>query len=297
MQKTSIQYADYVTNPLRARDPHSGLVGSACKKFNNGCTHCWAENINRRFGTHLDYTVDNAAKVEFFLDLDELQHLRTFKPHGPFKFGDRPAVFPCDMTDWLLPEYGDDAGRVLWACAERLDMIFLFLTKRYDQLPRILQGNFCMPSGNIFIGLTLPGPDVPDMAIKNLFALADSGWPVWVSHEPALAPLDLTYLSFISLLVSGGESGSGARPSQPDWHRQDRDWARKNNIPYFFKQWGAYHPTTWIINGSQKHEMIKVHKKSITDNILDGMTWQQMPDFGSPAGKSALGILPVFSEV
>jgi protein gp37 len=275
MQKTNIQYADYVTNPLRAVEKETARPGYACVPFNDGCTNCWASGINLRFGTHLKYSRPNLDKVQLYLDNVELSRLRTFKPRGPFKFAPWPYVFPCDMTDWLLPEYGNSARRVLYACIERPDMIFLFLTKRYDQLLHLL--NWSKPAENIFIGLTLPGLEMPDLALQNLHRLANAGWHVWISHEPALGPLDLTRFEFISLLVSGGESGAGARPSQPDWHRQDRDWAQKNSIPYFFKQWGAYHSTTWIIDGKAKHEMIKVHKKSITDNILDGMTWQQMP--------------------
>jgi protein gp37 len=103
-------------------------------------------------------------------------------------------------------------------------------------------------------------------AISELIKLWALGWQVWISHEPALGPLDLPdHADFISLLVSGGETGPHARPSDPDWYRQDRDWCIKHKIPYFFKQWGKHLPS------GQK------------EGQLDCQTWHQMPGCEMPS--------------
>jgi protein gp37 len=72
--------------------------------------------------------------------------------------------------------------------------------------------------------------------------LAIEGWLTWVSNEPSLEAIDWDGWEFIRWMVSGGESGSGARPSHPAWHRATRDWCEANHIAYFFKQWGAWTP-------------------------------------------------------
>jgi protein gp37 len=46
----------------------------------------------------------------------------------------------------------------------------------------------------------------------------------------------------IAWVVAGGESGPGARPSHPNWFRSLRDQCAAAGVPFFFKQWGAYHP-------------------------------------------------------
>jgi protein gp37 len=267
MQKTNIQYADYVSNPLRAKDNLTGRIGSACVPYNDGCTNCWANNLNMRFGTQLKYNQSNLRRIHFFLDELELCKLNNFYPHGPFKFGPNPFLFICDMTDWLLPEYGDAAAEVLSACTNRPDINFLFLTKRFEELPRFwCSHKWPLPSRNIFIGLTLSGPGIPQKAITELCYLWSLGWPVWISHEPSLGPLDLPdYADFISLLVSGGETGSHARSSDPAWHRQDRDWCVKHSIPYFFKQWGKYLPA------AQR------------EGELDCQIWRRMPESEMPS--------------
>jgi len=43
-------------------------------------------------------------------------------------------------------------------------------------------------------------------------------------------------------VISGGESGPGARPAHPDWFRQLRDDCTTAGIAYFHKQHGAYTP-------------------------------------------------------
>jgi protein gp37 len=41
-------------------------------------------------------------------------------------------------------------------------------------------------------------------------------------------------------VVVGGESGSGARPMHPDWARCLRDQCAAADVPFHFKQWGAW---------------------------------------------------------
>jgi protein gp37 len=59
--------------------------------------------------------------------------------------------------------------------------------------------------------------------------------------------------------IVGGESGPGARPVHPAWVTDIRDQCLNAGVAFFFKQWGG------------------VQKKK-TGRILDGRTWDQMPE-------------------
>lgn len=44
--------------------------------------------------------------------------------------------------------------------------------------------------------------------------------------------------------IVGGESGRSARSMHPDWARSMRDQCHAANVPFFFKQWGEWAPST-----------------------------------------------------
>ena len=52
----------------------------------------------------------------------------------------------------------------------------------------------------------------------------------------------------IHTVICGGETGTGARPINPDWARSVRDQCRAAGVPFFFKAWGSYKgPYDWKI--------------------------------------------------
>ena len=56
----------------------------------------------------------------------------------------------------------------------------------------------------------------------------------------------------------GGESGFGARSLDPSWVISIREQCVRNDVPFFFKQWGGV-------------------KKKIAGRELEGQTWDEMP--------------------
>jgi hypothetical protein len=46
----------------------------------------------------------------------------------------------------------------------------------------------------------------------------------------------------IDWVVAGGESGPNARPIYPAWARSLRDQCVAADVPFLFKQWGAWAP-------------------------------------------------------
>jgi protein gp37 len=87
----------------------------------------------------------------------------------------------------------------------------------------------------------------------------------FLSVEPMLGPVGNLDLDGIDWVIAGGESGAGARPVDPGWVRDLRDRCIGGGIAFFFKQWGG---TTPKAGG----------------RILDGRTWDQMPNVVAAAG-------------
>ncbi len=84
--------------------------------------------------------------------------------------------------------------------------------------------------------------------------------PVWIN------PLDNSVEHRLDWVILGGESGPGARPMNPDWVRSIRDQCVAAGVAFFFKQGGG------------------VNKKK-TGRVLDGRTWDEMPETAERKGR------------
>jgi protein gp37 len=99
----------------------------------------------------------------------------------------------------------------------------------------------------------------------------------------------------LDLVIDGGESGPGARPTHPDWFRKLRDDCAAADVAYFHKQNGAwvalesgdgYWPITGRgavrlrpdgTQGADGWPMQRVGKKA-AGRLLDGRTHDDMPE-------------------
>jgi protein gp37 len=287
--KTKIEWADYISNPLKAAYVAEGKrrSGHACVKYSEGCAHCWASTFNVRLGTGLPYALQNLEKVELFLDEQELERLGKFKPRGPFKNGrERALVFPCDMTDifgsWVSQEWRDQIFNVV---GQRSDLDFLFLTKRPVQMHEYLSAWVSMP--NVILGVSIENQQRALERWEAMQALAKAGWQTAISYEPALGEVDWEAWDFIKLLICGGESGQQARVMAPKRARTARDFCREHGIRYFFKQWGEFAPVADLLARGMttfksrpvevEGEMMVRIGRGLAGHVLDGVEWRQMP--------------------
>ena len=77
----------------------------------------------------------------------------------------------------------------------------------------------------------------------------------------------------------------------PDWFRSVRDQCQAAGVPFFFKQWGEWHPGWESMNYAQAesyfegkatvalssgHTMGRVGKKA-AGALLDGREWREFP--------------------
>lgn len=78
----------------------------------------------------------------------------------------------------------------------------------------------------------------------------------------------------LDCIIAGGETGPGARPSNPDWFRKTRDQCEEADVSFFFKGWGEWAP---LLTGSHKGRKpydletgcVRIGKKA-SGRLLDG---------------------------
>jgi protein gp37 len=131
---------------------------------------------------------------------------------------------------------------------------FQILTKRSA---RLLDLDAKLPwAQNIWMGVSVEN----QRFVHRIDDLARTHAQVkFLSLEPLLGPLPDLNLSGIDWVIVGGESGPRARPMNPAWVTDIRDQCRSAGTAFFFKQWGGVF-------------------KSRTGRILEGRTWDEMPD-------------------
>ncbi len=64
----------------------------------------------------------------------------------------------------------------------------------------------------------------------------------FISFEPLLGSIGNIDLRGIAWAIVGGESGPRARPMEKGWARELRDTCVRDDVAFFFKQWGGARP-------------------------------------------------------
>ena len=211
--------------------------------------------MNHRFGGPLYRKGADTLR----LDLDVLLKVESWKPD---------FVFTCSMSDLFLEEAPDYfLELVFYQMENNPQHTFQVLTKRSERMMNWTRQNYTTLTfpKNIWLGVSVENQDYMERVdhLKKTPASLR-----FISFEPLLGLIELEDgdLDGIDWVIVGGESGGGARKMDGDWARAIRDHCVRDEIPFFFKQWGAHDPVTGK----------KVGKKK-AGGILDGRVWDEMP--------------------
>ena len=246
--RTNIEWTDVTWNPV-----------TGCTKISAGCKHCYAERFAKRIRGRCGYPADDPFRVTLHPDrLNQPRHWR--KPRKIFVCS-MSDLFHEDVPDWFL----DRVFAVMKRCPHH---VFMLLTKRPERMHRFVGSDPSLsadPVPNVMLGVSAENQQAVDQRIPILL---DTPAAIrFVSCEPLLGPIDLLLrvrsrgdfyrtldarcrqasLDRISGVVSndldwvivGGETGSGARPVDPEWVRSLRDQCQHAGVPFFFKRWGG----------------------------------------------------------
>ncbi|BBU58555.1 hypothetical protein KU6B_48200 [Mameliella alba] len=297
---SKIEWCDHTFNPW---------IG--CTKVSPACDHCYAEARDRRFnprsghwGPHADRRRTSAANWRKPLKWDR----------EAAKAGTSPRVFCASLADVfdnhrsIAPEWRRDLYRLI---EDTPHLDWLLLTKRPQNLAKLAPARWvhdgCPP--NVWIGTTVENQAEADRRIPHLLSIPAR--VRFLSCEPLLGPVNLLVTDHrghdisalrgiacdpsdpdgpdeyyrtgkIHWVIAGGESGTGARPSNPQWFRDLRDQCTAADVPFHFKQWGEWVSVSEVEGPGDHHTFpdgrtVRRIGKSRAGRTLDGVTHDGMP--------------------
>ena len=268
-KNSNIYWTDHTWNPV-----------SGCSKVSPGCRLCYAEVVAER------YRGTPAFPKGFDITL------RPHKLREPDKWKEPAMIFVNSMSDLFHRDIPETYLCDIWQTMLDVDRhVYQVLTKRPHRMAHLIEKLGLPTPEHIWLGVSAENQVFADNRIPPLLAIGGDSLK-WVSAEPLLGPLNLeAYLpteqttKFINenghiryrladkpnhaleWIVSGGESGSGRRPADPDWFRGIRDQCVAFGVPFLHKQGNHLRPGRY--------------------RELDGETWDQLPGIDHPAVHAA----------
>lgn len=238
--KSAIEWTDATWNPV-----------TGCTKVTRGCDNCYAERFAERFRGTPGHPFENGFDLT----------LRPERLAQPLSWKRPRRIFVNSMSDLFHKEVPTDFIDQVFETMEAADHhIFQVLTKRSSLMSRYLQRRYKQSQApwHIWCGVSVED----HTATSRIRHLQKAPAAIrFLSIEPLLGPVGNIDLHGISWVIVGGESGPNARPMEPHWVLEIRDLCKKQNVDFFFKQWGGITPKSGgrQLEGSE-HNAMPIHR-------------------------------------
>jgi protein gp37 len=231
--KSAIEWTESTWNPV-----------TGCSEISAGCKNCYAKRMALRLQAMGQPNYRNGFEL-------------TCHPHVldlPLHWKKPQMIFVNSMSDLFHKQVPKDFILKIFVTMNKASQhTFQILTKRAKHLEDLSSS---LPwSENIWMGVTVENSDYKE----RIDSLRRSGAYIkFLSLEPLLGDVGVLNLEGIDWVIVGGESGPKARPIKTSWVRNIQEQCKKQNVSFFFKQWGG------------------INKKK-NGRLLDGKTWDEMP--------------------
>ncbi len=237
-ERSSIEWTDATWNPVRG-----------CSKISPGCKHCYAETFAERF---------RGVKGHPYRQGFDLR-LVPEKLAEPLRWIAPRRIFVNSMSDLFHEQVPEDYIAAVADVMVQADWhTYQVLTKRSARMRDLLSDRLRFAAGkrHIWWGVSVENRRHGLPRVEHLRSAPAR--VRFLSIEPLLEDLGSLDLSGIHWVIVGGESGFGARMMKREWVISVRRECRKQDVPFFFKQWGGV-------------------RKSKNGRTLDGRTYDGMP--------------------
>jgi protein gp37 len=243
--RTTIECTDATWNP-----------NTGCDKVSPGCDNCYALVMARRLRA--------MGNPKYQCDGNPVSSGSGFglSCHGdtlelPFSWKRPRRVFVNSMSDLFHPGVPDSFIKAVWeSMAEAGWHTFQVLTKRPKRMAKLLSTAGFPTLPNVWLGTSI---ESEGFMFRARHLRETPAHVRFLALEPLLGPLPNLELEGIDWVVTGSESGLGARAMELDWVRGIRDECIRSGVAFFFKQ-----------SRSSDGRRIRVP-------ILDGEVWTQYP--------------------
>jgi protein gp37 len=231
---STIEWTDATWNPV-----------TGCTQVSPGCDHCYALTFAERWRGVKGHHYEQGFDLRLWEERLELP-LRWRRPR---------RIFVNSMSDLFHADIPNEFITAVFTTMERDDWHqYQVLTKRPQRMAK-MAASLPWPA-HIWAGVSV---ESNEYAWRADFLRRVPSKVRFISAEPLLGYVDQLNLDGIDWLITGGESGPGFRPCNPDWVRSARDRCIAEGISYFHKQWGGRTPKAG-------------------GRLLDGRTWDEFPD-------------------
>lgn len=230
---SGIEWTESTWNPI-----------TGCTKISQGCKYCYAERMALRLKAMGQPNYVNGFKLT--LHEHALQLSLTWKQPQTIFVNSMSDLFHEEVPLEFIEKIFEVMRQASWHT-------FQVLTKRSQRLVE-LDSQLNWPK-NVWMGVTVENQSY-DFRIDDL--RQSHAQVKFLSLEPLLGPISHLNLSDINWVITGGESGPGARPIEQDWVTDIRDQCVTSNVPFFFKQWGGV-------------------RKKRNGRLLEGKLWSEVP--------------------
>lgn len=270
-ENSKIEWTDHTFNPWWG-----------CTKVSSACDNCYAEAWAKRTGHRV---WGYRAERRFLSEIYWKQPLRWNKEAK--KQGRRARVFCASMADVF--EWRSDLKtwrEKLWVLIDETpNLDWLILTKRPHLISRLSPWGQDWPQ-NVWLGTTVESQEFAEKRIPHL--VENPAMIRFLSCEPLRSGLDLSIWleeGAIDWVIAGGESGPGARPSDPAWFRDLRDQCIESSVAFHFKQWGDWAPLASVdpikipssLDVENWSEPVGRFGKKVCARSLDNFEWDELP--------------------
>lgn len=268
---TGIEWTQHTWNPT---------VG--CSIATAGCTNCYAMRMAHRieaFGTAPAYKGLTKSSKGGPVWTGKVSQASRAQVRKPLTIAEPSVIFVNSMSDLFHPDmddrWRDDAFDVM---READRHTYQILTKRPEVARRYYAERPELHNlAQVWLGVSVERADVA-WRIDELREV-----PVatrFLSVEPLIGPLGPVDLTGIHWVITGGESGPGARPCDPAWIREVRDLCQDHGVAFFHKQYGKWsnNPLVW----EQKHDIERAKALDPDPSSkggagIDGRLYRELP--------------------
>jgi protein gp37 len=252
MALSDIEWTEATWNPV-----------AGCTMVSPGCTNCYAQRMAARLQAmgmpKYAGTTRKSGKRHVWtgrVNIDERAMLAPLTWKKPLR------IFVNSMSDLFQEAIEPAFVRRVWHVMEQAHWhSFQILTKRPDLMLDVLSQPGFQVLSNVWLGASVES----EAFLDRLDLLRRVPAHIrFVSFEPLLGPIRNPDLHGIHWAIVGGESGPRARPMDERWVEELHDACTRQQVAFFFKQWGG-------------------RRKKTTGRLLKGRTWDGYPNTSAEA--------------
>ena len=227
MAASDIEWTEATWNPI-----------AGCSVLSPGCTNCYAMRMAARLQAM------GMAKYAGTTRRSGKRHVWTGRVNfdksalaAPLSWKKPQRIFVNSMSDLFQDKADEAVVRKVWRVMEQAHWhSFQVLTKRPGRMLELLSKPSFPTLPNVWLGTSVENEECLDRIdlLRRVPARIR-----FISFEPLLGPIVDPNLNGIHWAIVGGESGPRARPMPAWWVEELRDSCERQNVAFFFKQWGG----------------------------------------------------------